>query len=221
MPGWALLTGSGKDATLALLRAREEGIHVTCALALVDVGDRRVRFHGTHAELVGQQARALGLDPRIVPVAPDGFDVALTEALAGLVAEEVEGVVLGNVHLADVRAWYEERTRAAGLQHLEPLWGEDPTALVREVVDRGVRATVVCVETARADRRWLGRPFDAALLEAILDSGVDPCGERGEYHTFVHDGPGFSAPVPHVRGGTVERDGFRTLELDPIPPPPA
>jgi uncharacterized protein (TIGR00290 family) len=218
---WTLLTGTGKDATLALRRAREGGLSVTRSLTLVDAGSDRVRFHGAAAGLVEAHAWALGLEPRIVRTAGADIDEELTGALAALAVEGVDGVVFGNVHLADVRAWYEARTRAAGLEHVEPLWGEPPEALAREVVELGFHALITCVELATADPDWLGRPLDHALLDRMVARGVDPCGERGEYHTVVLDGPDFRAPVPALPADApADHDGFRILATD-VPAVPA
>lgn len=213
----ALCTGSGKDATLALHRARDAGLDVRVGLNLHDADTGRVAFHGTRATLVEAHCLALGLDPVLVPVAAGDFERTFVESLRGLAARGVRGVVFGNVHLADVRAWYEERVRAAGLEHVEPLWGDSPADLVREVAALGYRALVVSVDLEQGRAAWLGRELDEALVAEMEAHGADPCGERGEYHTFVLDGPGFAAPVPVARGDEVEREGHRLLDLVPIP----
>jgi diphthamide synthase (EF-2-diphthine--ammonia ligase) len=140
---------------------------------------------------------------------------ALDQRLAELAGAGYAGVVLGDVHLADVRAWYEERVVAAGLEHVEPLWGEDPLALVQEFVAGGGRAVVTCVDTERLDPAWLGRVIDEAFVEEIAATGADPCGENGEYHSFAFAGPAFHEPV-RWRPGERRSDG-RFVQLDLIP----
>lgn len=211
----ALATGAGKDATLALHRARAEGLDVRFAFNVFEGSTGRVRFHGTRAELVEAHGRALGLEPLLEHTHPDDFETAFGRVLDRLVGLGVEGVIFGNVHLEGVRAWYEERVRAAGLEHVEPLWAGDPGALVREFVELGYRATVVSVDLERGDPGWLGRRLDDDLVAEIEAAGADACGEHGEYHTFVRDGPGFRHPVSVSPGEVVEMEGHRLLDLVP------
>jgi len=125
-------------------------------------------------------------------------------------------VMFGNISLADVRAWYEERVTAAGLAHHEPLWGEPSMELAYEVVERGYHALVVAVNLEMRAVRFLGRELDADLLTEIgITDDLDPCGERGEYHTFVFDGPEFQAPVGFAIGEPLVREGHRFLDLRP------
>ncbi len=145
----------------------------------------------------------------------DGMADRLAEVLAELRADGCAGVVLGDIHLADVRAWYEERVTGAGLAHVEPLWGDAPEALLREFVDGGGRAVVTCVDTTRLDARWLGRVVDESFAYDMAGAGIDPCGENGEYHTFAFAGPAFAQEVGW-RPGETRSDG-RFLQLDVLP----
>jgi uncharacterized protein (TIGR00290 family) len=129
--------------------------------------------------------------------------------------EGFAGVVLGDIHLTDVRAWYEERVTAAGLQHVEPLWGCPPLELVREFVDTGGRAVITCVNLSRLDASWLGRIIDRRFLEEISATGVDPGGENGEYHSFAFQGPVFARSVPWQAGVTRSQPGFEQLDVLP------
>jgi diphthamide synthase (EF-2-diphthine--ammonia ligase) len=111
-----------------------------------------------------------------------------------------------------VRAWYEDRVRAAGLEHVEPLWGDEPAALLAEFVAGGGRAVVTCVDTSRLDPSWLGRVIDAEFVADIAGAGVDACGENGEYHSFAFAGPVFQREVRWLAGE--ERSNGRFLQLD-------
>lgn len=139
----------------------------------------------------------------------------LERQLAELRRRGYAGVVLGDIHLADVRAWYEDRVRAAGLDHVEPLWGDDPAALVGEFVAAGGRAVVTCVDTERLDESWLGRVIDEGFVGDIAGLPVDACGENGEYHSFAFAGPAFARPVAW-RPGERRSDG-RFVQLDVLP----
>jgi uncharacterized protein (TIGR00290 family) len=171
-----------------------------------------VRFHATPTAAIARQADAAGVRLVSLPTDWETFDVSLRQALDALVRDGCRGVVFGDIHLADVRAWYEERTRAAGLEHVEPLWGEAPAALLAEFVAIGGRAVLTCVETAKLDRSWLGRVIDADFVRDIAATGIDPCGENGEYHSFAYRGPFFSAAVPWRAGE--RRDDGRFAQLD-------
>jgi uncharacterized protein (TIGR00290 family) len=187
-------------------------------VSLYDGTSRRVRGHGVRKELVAGQAAALGLELLAVPIPPDAYEPVLNDTLVRLRDRGFDGVVFGNVRLADVREWHERRVRAAGLEHLEPLWGAPPVEIAWEVVERGYRPVVVSVDLEKGATAFLGREFDADLVTeiSVLDH-MDPCGERGEYHTFVFDGPEFRSPVGFTRGSTAETEGHRYLDLLPEP----
>jgi uncharacterized protein (TIGR00290 family) len=215
---WALATAAGKDATLALHRARAEGLEVRWALNIFEGNTGLVRFHGTPRALVEAQARALGLEPVFGETHPASFEEVLGTLLEDLRERGARGVIFGNLHLEEIRAWYEARVHGAGLLHREPLWGIPPREVVEEVVGLGFRATVTAVNLELGDPAWLGRELDPELLAGFLTrEGMDPAGERGEYHTFVHHGPGFQAPVPFRVRGEAEREGHRFLALEPGP----
>jgi len=212
---WALATGAGKDATLALHRARAQGREVRYGFNVFDGDSGRVRFHGTRKDLVEAHGRSLGMEMLMDHTGPREFEPVFTGLLDALRERGVDGAVFGNIHLSDVRAWYEERSGAAGLRHLEPLWGEASRELAREFVDLGYRAVVVSVDLEHGDPDWLGRELDRELIDEIQAKGADPCGEHGEYHTFVWDGPAFRAPVAFRKGEEVEMKGHRLLDLLP------
>lgn len=213
VPRYAVMWSGGKDSALALVRARDQGFEIGCLINVIDAATGRVRFHATRAELIVAQAEALGVPLRQLATSWPEFEATLRGAFAELAAEGYAGVILGDIHLADVRAWYEERVRAAGLEHVEPLWGDAPLALVREYAARGGRAVITCCEISRLDERWLGRVLDAASIEELVREPIDPCGENGEYHSFAFAGPPFAAPVGWVAGPRHLESGFLQLEL--------
>ena len=199
--GYAVCFSGGKDSMLALDRAVRSGLRVTRLVTLYDEASERVRFHAVPVAVMRAQGAALGLPLRLYPTTPASFEAVFLSALADLRADGISGVIFGNIHLADVRAWYEERVRAAGLDHVEPIWGEPPDRLVREVLARGYTAMLTCVEEAKAERDWLGQPLSEELIAAFERRGIDCCGEYGEYHTLVTDGPLFRWPLAVRWGG--------------------
>jgi len=141
------------------------------------------------------------------------MEANLRHELSSLRDEGFSGVVLGDIHLADVRAWYEERVNAAGLNHVEPIWGESPQLLLKEFVSSGGRAVITCVELAKLDESWLGRVIDDRFASEIARTGVDACGENGEYHSFAFAGPVFRKPLSWTAGERRLDSGFAQLDL--------
>jgi len=211
---YALMWSGGKDGALALLRARARGLAVTRLVNFYDGESGRVRFHATRAALIAAQASAIGIELRQIATSWPEYEPAFRSMLAELRRDGFAGVVFGDIHLADVRAWYEERVRAAGITHIEPLWGEPPAALLAEFVASGSRAVITCTEDGKLDESWLGRIIDDDFVRDIAALPIDPAGENGEYHSFAFAGPLFRTPVVW-RPGERRRDGkFSQLDLE-------
>ncbi len=210
---------TGKDSAWALheLRARGE-IEVVRLLTTVNSANRRVAMHAVRESLLDAQAGALGLPLLKVPIPPHCANAVYEQAMAAAIeqakAEGVLHMVFGDLFLADVRAYREERLAACGVTGVFPLWGRDTAALAREMVAAGVRAVLTCVDPKQLSPSFAGRTFDPALL-AELPSGVDPCGERGEFHTCAFAGPMFRGPIAVKTGEIVERDGFVFADVLP------
>jgi diphthine-ammonia ligase len=216
---YALCCSGGKDSVLALDRAIRAGLQVDRLLTLYDERSARVRFHGVPVAVMRAQAKALDLPTQLYPTTPATFEQVFVSALADLKAAGIHGLIFGDIHLQDVRAWYEQRVRSAGLAHLEPLWGEPSGRVAREVLVRGYTAILTCVETPKADPLWLGRPLSEDLISACEQRGLDPCGEYGEYHTLVTNSPLFSHPLAvrwgpiHVEEGAPALQRFQQIDV--------
>jgi uncharacterized protein (TIGR00290 family) len=204
----------GKDSALALMRARARGVDVSRLLNFYDPATDRVRFHATRADVIRAQADAIGIDLTQLAVPWERYEAIFRDMLADLKREGFTGVVFGDIHLADVRAWYEERVLAAGLAHVEPIWGEPPAALVAEFVGGGSRAVITCCEVPKLDESWLGRIIDERFVAEIGATGIDPAGENGEYHSFTFAGPLFRTPLRwRARGRRADGD-FVQLDIE-------
>lgn len=210
---YALSFSGGKDSTLALDRARRDGLDVASLFNIFEGVSGRVRFHGTRAPLIAAQAASLGIPLVQDRTHPDDYEVVFLRVLDRLRDEGIGGIIFGNIHLADIRAWYEERVTTRGFQHVEPLWltpGED---LLREFVDRGYTSRLVSIDLTRTPPDWLGRIVNTSFIDDVLaHPTIDPCGEGGEYHTFVENGPLFRTPIETIIGPTVEMEGHALLE---------
>jgi uncharacterized protein (TIGR00290 family) len=209
----AFMWSGGKDSALALDRAIRSGIVVDCLLSFYDSATRRVRFHATRVEMLEAQAAAIGIELRAIPTTWPEMEASLGQELSSLREEGFSGVVFGDIHLADVRAWYEDRVIAAGLKHIEPIWGEAPQLLLDEFASLGGRAVITCVELAKLDESWLGRVIDERFASEIAKTGIDACGENGEYHSFAFAGPVFKRPVSWAAGERRLDSGFAQLDL--------
>jgi uncharacterized protein (TIGR00290 family) len=212
----ALSWSGGKDSALALLELREQGVVPRTLLTTVTEGYDRISMHGVRRELLRAQAAATGLplvEITIPPTCPnETYDRRMAEAFAAPPLDEVKQVAFGDLFLEDIRAYREERLAGGDRSGLFPLWGRDTRELARCFVDAGFRAVLVCVDPTQLDASFAGRNYDDRLL-ADLPPGVDPCGENGEFHTFVHTGPVFSQLVGCEVGEVVERDGFVFCDL--------
>jgi len=208
----ALSWSGGKDSALALWVLREEhDLWPRVLITTVTETYGRVSMHAVRRDLLAEQARLVGVQLLEVPI-PAGCTNALYEermeqAFASELLRDVECVAAGDLFLEDVRAYRESRLGAAGRRALFPLWQRDTADLARRFIEAGFEAVLVCVDPTKLDPSFVGRRFDAELLDD-LPPEVDPCGENGEFHTFVHAGPIFSRPLPCRIGEVVEREGF-------------
>jgi uncharacterized protein (TIGR00290 family) len=212
-----LAWSSGKDSAWSLHVLRRQGdVEVVGLLTTVNEAFGRVAMHAVRRELLEAQARAAGVPLRAVaipyPCPNEVYEAAMSSALAEARAAGIEAVAFGDLFLEDVRRYREERMAPTGLRPLFPLWGRPTRALAEEMIDGGLRARLTCIDPRVLDASFAGRSFDHELL-ADLPPDVDPCGERGEFHTFAHAGPMFSRAVPVTVGEVVTRDGFVFADL--------
>jgi diphthine-ammonia ligase len=185
----------GKDSCLALWRAQQQGIDVRTLLVMFEEGGERSRSHAIPLPLIRQQASALGLDLVTRSASWKTYEEVFVATLKELRACGHELAVFGDIDLQAHRDWEEKVCAAAAVTPMLPLWHEDRRSLAQEVLDAGFKAIVVCVDSRYLGDEFCGRQYDAAFI-ASLPANVDACGENGEFHTFVYDGPNFSAPVP-------------------------
>ena len=210
-PAW-MSWSSGKDSALALHVARQElGLEVVGLLCTLNADADRVAMHAVRRELLDTQAERLGLPLHVVeipfPCPNDVYEARLAAAMAVAAGAGVGRVVFGDLFLEDVRAYREQALAGSGISPVFPLWGRPTDTLAQEMLEVGIRAVVTCVDPRQVPADLAGRSFDEAFL-ADLPAGADPCGERGEFHTFVWDAPGFAEPIAVETGDVVERDGF-------------
>lgn len=210
---------SGKDSALALHEVRSAGeVEVTGLVTTVNAAAARVAMHDVRRVLLEAQAAALGLPLHVVELpwpCPDTvYEQLMSAAIQAARRQDVSRLVFGDLFLADIRAYREASLAGTGLTPVFPLWRRPTAELAREILASGIRAVITCVDPAQAPGAIAGRWYDQALLRT-LPEGVDPCGENGEFHTFVTDGPEFARPVDVSIGETAERDGFLFTDVLP------
>lgn len=223
-PARTVLSWSGgKDASVALAALRDrDDARLAELLTTVRADNERVSMHGVRRALVQRQADAVDLPLRVVELPPDAsndeYEAAMADVHADYEARGIQRVAFADLHLDAVREYREEQLADTALDGWWPLWGRDTGAVARDFLDAGFRATVVCVDGSVLDPAFVGREYDRSFLRDLPD-GVDPCGENGEFHTFVRDGPVFSEAVPVEVGERVTREqggsAFHYVDLLP------
>ena len=212
-----LCWSSGKDSawTLHVLRRRRD-VEVVGLLTTINTEYERVAMHAVRVALLEAQAEAAGLPLWAVPIpnpcSNQEYESAMSDAVRKACAAGITMMAFGDLFLEDVRCYRETQLAGTGLTPIFPVWGLPTDALARDMVAAGLRARLTCVDPKQLPASFAGREFDAALL-ADLPASVDPCGERGEFHTFAYAGPMFRHPVPIQTGEIVTRDGFVFADL--------
>jgi len=210
---------SGKDSawSLHVLRQRRE-YEIAGLLTTFNEAADRVAVHAVRRELVEQQASAAGLPlwdiPLPWPCSNEQYELLMAETCARAVEAGIEGIAFGDLFLEDVRAYREKQMRGTGLQPIFPLWGQPTRDLAKLMIASGIRAKLTCIDKEKLDPSFVGREFDEDLLAALPD-GVDPCGENGEFHSFVYASPMLSVDIPVSGGERVVRDQFVFADLNP------
>jgi uncharacterized protein (TIGR00290 family) len=210
----------GKDSATALWRLQQgPEYEVIGLLTTLTEGYDRVSISGVRRELLERQAKAVALPVHEVWIPPQCvnpvYEARMGQAIERLKANGVEALAFGDLFLEDVRAYRERQMAPTGLSCVFPIWGDDTTLLSRQMVESGLKATLVCVDPRQVPRELVGRAYDETLLDELPRS-ADPCGERGEFHTFVWDAPNFASPIGVRAGETVVRDGFWFADLLPV-----
>ena len=199
----------GKDSALALHYCLKQGIPVRKLLTNINAAYDRISMHGVRRALLEQQAASIGvpLETIELPEQPSmqDYEAAVRAKLTAFKQAGIDQAVFGDIFLEDLREYREQQLAAVGMSALFPLWKKDTWTLVKEFIDLGFKSVIVCTKSEVLDRSFCGRLIDHSFL-ADLPSGVDPCGENGEYHSFVYDGPIFSRPIPFSTGETIFRE---------------
>jgi uncharacterized protein (TIGR00290 family) len=213
-PRAAISWSGGKDS-LAAVAATRDHLDLVCALTMFDESGGRSRSHGLRPEFIAAQAQRLGLRSVTARCSWSTYNDAFTDALRGLAQDGITHVVFGDLVYPEHREWAEARCAEAGMTAVEPLFGISTSTLFDAFVASGASALMVTVREPWLDDTWLGRPLSADMKDVFAARGIDPCGERGEYHTAVVDSPLFSRPLAVTHGDRVRHGEYFALDLIP------
>ena len=209
----------GKESALALFRARRSGFTITRLINMITEDGTHSRTHGLEADLLSLQASSIGIPLTQRRTTWNGYEEEFKKVLSLLHAEGTLRGVFGDIDMEEHRAWVERVCSECDVSASLPLWLEEREDILSEFVNRGFKAVIVAVDRRCLDDRWIGREIDHAFADDIraLGGDVDICGEKGEYHTFVYDGPIFQRPVPFERGGIRSTDDYFFLDIKALP----
>lgn len=199
----------GKDSTLALWKVlQQQKLNVKCLVTTISMEHQRISMHGVQLALLKAQAESIGIPLKLMelPDSPDNqkYEKHLVQVLEELKQEGIETVIFGDIFLEDLKEYRLALLSKVGMQAVFPIWKQDTTELLNEFIEAGFKALTVCVDGSKLTRTFAGRILDDDFLNDLPD-GVDPCGENGEFHSFVFDGPLFNSEVPLEVGETIQR----------------
>jgi uncharacterized protein (TIGR00290 family) len=215
----ALSWSGGKDSSYALYRIIKEGRYKVAFLITTITKDfNRISMHGIRRELLNMQADSLGIPILPVEISYKAgnaeYESKMKEVLESLQSKGINRVAFGDIYLEDIRKYREEKMSQIGMSCIFPIWGCDPLKLAGEIVNAGFKATICTLDPSKLSRDFIGNEYNMELIQSLPPS-VDPCGERGEFHTFAYGGPIYRKPVRFRTGETVERDSFLFIDLIP------
>lgn len=202
----------GKDSCFACYQAICEGYNVSHLLNFISKEHKRVSFHGTEAKLIQLQAEAIGIPLLQKETTWNGYEQEFKDAVKSLFPDGVTGMVFGDIYLQEHKDWVERVCRELGIEAIEPLWGQDTERILLDFIDAGFEATIVSAKSDLFDDKWIGRKLDREFLSHLKDNNIDPCGENGEYHTLVTDGPMFQKKIKIAKSQPITRDGYWFLD---------
>ncbi len=216
----AMSWSSGKDSSMAAFKVLKSGkLNIVTLLTTVNADYGRITMHGVREALLQKQADACGMHTLKVEIPKNSnneiYENAMKKAIEALKKQNVEYIIFGDIFLEDVKEYRIRMMKGTGIEPLFPLWGMDTKILAKEIINSGIKAKVSCLDPRKLDYSFGGSDFDELFLDRLPES-VDPCGENGEFHTFVYSAPFFKDPIRIRTGESVLRDGFYFTDLVPV-----
>ena len=209
---YAVSWSGGKDGCLACYKAMLDGYDVSYLVNSISDDFGRVRFHGTEAKLIQLQARSVGIELIQNETSAACYEEDFKNSIRPLIDKGLEGMIFGDIYVEQNRAWVEKVCHDLKIEAVLPVWGRGPKELLLEFVESGFEAVVVGANAEQVDRRWIGEKVDTEFLVWLEENNIDPCGENGEYHTFVVNGPMFNEALSIRDSRTVQINGYWFLD---------
>jgi len=203
----------GKDSCMALYEALRRGCKVTHLVNFISNDEKRVRFHGTNADLIKQQGAAMGVKVAQYETDWDGYERDFKAGVRKLLPTGVKGMIFGDIYLDVHKEWVDRVCGEIGIEALEPLWGRPTDEILDQFIQLGFEAVIVGVNSRQMDEKWVGRKVDSSFRDYLKKNNIDPCGENGEYHTVVINGPIFLQPLSLTLGGVISKNEYRLLDI--------
>ena len=210
---YAVSWSGGKDSCMALQEALNRGLKISHIVNFISDNPTKVRCHGTDSNLICLQSQAMGIPLLQKITSWEEYERDFKAHVSGLKPSGLRGMVFGDIYLDPHREWVERVCGDIGIVALEPLWKKDTTELLAQFIDLGFKSVVICAKTELIELKWLGRTVDRDFMQYLIDKGVDPCGENGEYHTLVLDGPLFKQSIELLESRVYEREGYYLLDI--------
>jgi diphthine-ammonia ligase len=202
----------GKDSCLACYKAMLSGYDIRYLVNFVSKEYGRVSFHGTETRLIQLQAESIGTRLCQKETTKDCYEQEFKEAVRSLIPDGIEGMIFGDIYTQEHRDWTERVCSEVGIEAVEPLWGRDTEDVLSEFIGAGFQAVIIGAQSRVIDAEWIGRRVDRDFIEYLKNKNICPCGENGEYHTLVTDGPIFDKGIEIVQARTIARDNYWFLD---------
>jgi uncharacterized protein (TIGR00290 family) len=202
----------GKDSCFACYLALNEGYEISHLANFISQEFKRVSFHGTESRLIQMQSQSLGIPVFQKETTPDGYEREFKEAVRSLLPNGIKGMIFGDIYLDEHREWVEKVCGELGIEAVEPLWGKSTESILTGFIDAGFEAIIVSAQARLIDEEWIGRRVDRDFMDYLKAKNVDLCGENGEYHTLVVNGPLFKRSIEVTEGVTIKRDNYWLLD---------
>ncbi|MDI6806657.1 MAG: diphthine--ammonia ligase [Candidatus Aenigmarchaeota archaeon] len=203
----------GKDSCFACYEAIRNGYDVSYLVNFISKEYKRVSFHGTEAKLIQQQAEAIGIPLVQKETTWNGYEQEFKEAMQGLIFDGVKGMIFGDIYLQEHKDWTERVCRELGIEAVEPLWGKNPEKILSDFIDAGFEAVIVSAQSKFIDKEWVGHQVSRNFMAYLKNRNIDICGENGEYHTLVINGPIFKRRIKIIESKIINRDDYWFLDI--------